>query len=114
MTHHLLDSHADQRRTEGYLSSLAQKPKAGSDKDTPRHRVLEGKRIYVADSCELGKDGLGVYKSGIFQAGGVLVAGKTRKEQLRALEAADYVIVNVREGWEFWKVSRVVWGDAVS
>ena len=101
----LLDRNADQRRTAEYLDSLAQDQTKNVQEDSSlAARVLAGKRIYIADSCELGKDGLGVYQSGIKQAGGRLLFATTAKDKLRALQKADYVVVNYREGWEFWKV----------
>jgi hypothetical protein len=104
VTASLLDTRADQQITAKYLESINADKATVAQEDPSSVRVLAGKRIYIAESCELGKDGLGVYQSGIKQAGGKLLASVTPRSRLEALQKADYVIVNHRQGWEFWKV----------
>lgn len=103
LTWHLLDAQPRQKQPiEQAVSAVASHSAMSASPHAKE--ILNGKRIYIAESCDLGKDGLGLYQSGIKQAGGKLLSGSTHQERLKALQRADFVIANYRQGWEFWKV----------
>lgn len=88
--------------TKAYLTANAKKHANESNDPTPG--ILQGRKIYFAEACDLTKDRIGMYRHQIAEAGGALLEGNTRDEKRAALERADYVIVNYRQGWEYWLV----------
>lgn len=73
----------------------------------PSKQLLAGKSVYVATSCELSPEKLQTFIRKIKEYGGEALAGANFQENAVMIDKADIVIVNYREGWEFWKVSLV-------
>lgn len=94
------------RDTTNYLESLGKRVSPESTK--VNQKLLGGKKVYIADNCDLTLERRTMYRDLIRSAGGKLLSGKNAREKLAALERTDYAIINYREGWEYWKVRRVV------
>lgn len=94
---HVVDGES-QANTRGQMVSPAM---SSSD---PSKLVLTGKAVYVSSSCELSPEKLQTFMRRIKEAGGEPLASATIQENAVLLDRADIVVVNYREGWEFWKV----------
>lgn len=74
----------------------------------PSKQLLSGKAVYISTSCELSPEKMQTLLRKIREYGGEPLAGANIQENAVLIDRADIVIVNFREGWEFWKVSLYV------
>jgi hypothetical protein len=98
----VLDPHILEGESQVSARSAAHSSFKGSQ--TSHQGCLTGKSIYVSQSCELSPEKLQTFLNKIKELGGEPLAGAHIQENATLLEKADVVIVNYREGWEFWKV----------
>lgn len=103
-TSQLLEPHvlAERQHTRAYLDALSRRP--SNDNTKAKSDVLSGKKVYIAESCEITEDRIKVYVDRLREAGSIFGDTSTVPQRLTSFIAADIVVVNARDGWEYWKV----------
>lgn len=100
----LLDPHASVKATQAYLDGIASTAQNRPLKEAGPSSLFSERSVYIASSCNLASERLEMFKARIEDAGGKCLLASSTGQRSSALSKADIVVVNHREGWEFWKV----------
>ena len=93
---------AERQHTRAYLDALSRRP--ANDSAKAKSGVLSGKKVYIAESCEITEERIKAYVDRIREAGSIFGETPTVPQRLTSFIAADIVVVKARDGWEYWKV----------